>query len=125
MNKTNITRDFQVWEFTCKCGCGFESISPQLVAKLQLARDIFGESIKVKSGCRCLEHNRKSDSRDDSSHIKGLAADVTCKNPTEFNLIKLAYCLGRAGFKRVGINTKLRFLHADIDNGKPDAIFPY
>jgi len=120
-----MTKNFGRHEFACKCGCGFDDISPKLVAKLQLARDLFGEPIKVNSGCRCLSHNRKEKSRDTSSHIKGLAADVTCDNPNDFNLMKLAFCLGRAGFTRTGFNTVLRFIHVDVDSSKPKAIFPY
>ena len=126
MQRNKMTKNFKRHEFACKCGCGFDDISPKLVAKLQLARDLFGEPIKVNSGCRCLSHNRKEKSRDTSSHIKGLAVDVSCNNTDTFKLIKLAYCLGRAGFKRIGINTKKKFIHIDIDKEKAqNVIFTY
>lgn len=121
-----MTKNFKVSEFACQCGCGFNDIDIELVRRLQEARNLFGESIVVTSGCRCLKHNRNIGSNDTSSHVKGLASDVTCKDPNKFNLIKLAYCLGRAGFKRIGINTEKKFIHIDIDKEKTqDMIFPY
>lgn len=76
----DLTDDFSRSEFRCKCGCGRDNISMELVNRLQRLRTNYGHPIKVISGCRCIEHNRAVGGKPQSSHIcegkEGEAADI-------------------------------------------------
>ena len=72
----DLTRNFSRSEFTCRCGCGYDDISPALVALLQDIRDYFDAPVTVTSGCRCREHNEASGGATRSQHLYGTAADI-------------------------------------------------
>lgn len=75
-----LTDNFTKEEFACRCGCGLKSIDEGLVHRLQVCRDIIGESIEVLSGCRCQKHNEVVGGELKSYHLKGDAADWTLKD---------------------------------------------
>ena len=50
---------------------------------LQPIRDAYGKPIKVNSGFRSTEVNRSSHGVENSQHLKGQAADITCENNKE------------------------------------------
>lgn len=85
-----LTNNFSRSEFACKCGCGKNDISPELVNMLQKIRTAMGEPITVTSGCRCEKHNKAVGGVENSWHVKGLAADITCRSGASklFNVIK-------------------------------------
>lgn len=86
-----------------------------LVAMLDLAREICGFPFKITSGLRTPEKNAAVGGVEDSSHIKGLAVDLAA--PIEAGLReKMAWSLGLAGFKRIG--SYERHFHVDIDAWK-------
>ena len=73
----DLTRNFSRKEFTCICGCGFDTIDFQLIMCLQDSCDYFAEQFPGKrimaiitSGNRCLRHNTKL--RDEFKRTKGL-----------------------------------------------------
>lgn len=72
-----MTENFKQTEFACKCGCGYQSISPHLVQRLQVLRDIVRQPLVVNSGCRCERHNTNIGGSQNSLHVTGLAADIT------------------------------------------------
>ncbi len=74
-----LTENFNQDEFACHCGCGYKSISVDLVKMLQQLRDDFEAPVHVVSGCRCEAHNRKVGGADKSYHVKGLAVDIKVK----------------------------------------------
>lgn len=49
-----------------------------LAGYLERLRIVVNKPIHVNSGYRCLELNRLVRSKDTSSHVKGLAADIIC-----------------------------------------------
>lgn len=115
-----LSKHFSKKEFDCQCGCGTGTINTILVQKLELVRQEYGKPMRINSGIRCLEHNRKIGSKDTSSHIKCVAADVSCTTMSErleLLTILLKY------FTRVGINKK--FIHVDVDADKPNGVFLY
>ena len=115
-----LTEHFSKKEFDCKCGCNTGPINMILVEKLELARMEFGRGMRINSGIRCLHHNRKIGSKDTSSHIKCVAADVSCTNMEDRHKmlsIMLKY------FKRVGVHKE--FIHVDVDEDKPYGVFVY
>ena len=115
-----LTDHFSKKEFDCKCGCNTGPINMILVEKLELARMEFGRGMRINSGIRCLHHNRKIGSKDTSSHIKCVAADVSCTNMED--RLKLMTILLKY-FTRLGINKK--FIHVDVDSEKPNGVFLY
>ena len=121
---TKLTDHFSKEEFDCQCGCGNGDIviSENLVFQLECVRIHYGKPMRINSGIRCLSHNRKIGSRDTSSHIKGLAADISCGNMgTRLELVKRLLRDGE--FKRMGMHKD--FIHVDVDYDKPKGIFLY
>ena len=118
--KGQLTKHFSKKEFDCQCGCDTGTIHTLLVQKLELARVEYGKSMRINSGIRCLEHNRSIGSKDTSSHIKCVAADVGCTDMAERHEM-LSILLKH--FKRVGVHKK--FIHVDVDADKPTGVFVY
>ena len=121
---TKLTEHFNKEEFDCQCGCGNGDIviSENLVFELECVRVHYGKPMRINSGIRCLSHNRKIGSRDTSSHIKGLAVDISCRDMgTRLKLVK--HLLRDAEFTRIGFHRE--FIHVDVDYDKPKGIFLY
>lgn len=121
---TRLTEHFTKEEFDCKCGCGNGDIviSEKLVFELECVREAYKKPMRITSGIRCLSHNRSIGSRDTSSHIKGVAADIYCVDM--WHRLELVKRLLRDGeFERVGMNKQ--FIHVDVDYDKPRGIFLY
>ena len=124
-----LTKHFDSSEFDCQCGCGTGKIKIELVEMLEEIRVLYDRPMRINSGIRCLEHNRKIGSKDTSSHIKCVAADIGCTSMTE--RLNLMQCILRVGemdsglvlFQRIGLHKS--FIHLDIDYDKPKGIFLY
>jgi hypothetical protein len=108
---------FNKSEFTCKCGCGETVISDDLLEMLDEARGFAKIPFVVNSGYRCVNHT-ESKRNPTSSHIKGLAVDIRCKDSRSRAIIIDA--LGYVGFTRLGIAKT--FIHADIDKEKSNPV---
>jgi len=116
-----MTKNFKRSEFECKCGCGADDISMDLVCRLQEVRDILGEPMKVTSGVRCESHNvrvggiARTLDKIGSSHLtgNGTAADIACGGSSyRQRLLKSALQV----FDRAGVGPD--FLHLDVDPNK-------
>ena len=107
---SKVSKNFDSWEFSCGCGCGYEDINPKLVDKLQMLRDLVGKPIVVTSGCRCKAYNKHIGGVYNSPHLLGLAADIYCKG------IDIRELAGRADliFSRIGLYPDNHFIHVDI-----------
>lgn len=89
-------------------------MNKEIVHMLDAVRKKFGKSIKINSGYRTVARNKKIGGVADSSHLKGLAADISCSNSVDrFKLLNL---LLEVGFNRIGIAKS--FIHVDIDKNK-------
>ena len=102
-------------------------MSNEFLSKLDHARDLAGVPFKITSGYRVeadIERLRKAGYKvsPNSSHLKGVAADIACTNPADrFNIID---ALLSVGFSRIGIADT--FIHVDDDPDKhPFAIWTY
>ena len=91
-----------------------KKVSDELISMLDVARKKYGKSISINSGYRTPEHNAKVGGTPNSSHLKGLAADIKCVNSTD--RFRLEGILREVGFKRIGIGET--FIHIDIDKDK-------
>lgn len=108
---------FKQREFACKCGCGFNNISPLLVQKLDTIRETLDMPLKIHSGCRCEEYNKKVGGKADSAHTRGFAADVGING----GVMRYAFLLlALKAFKRVGVYGT--FCHVDVDVELPQMV---
>jgi len=106
-------------EFDCpgKPGTG-ELMDNDFLQKLDQAREIYGKSMRVNSGYRTKEYNAKIGGVKNSSHMLGLAADISCKSSGDrFNMLNAFI---QAGFKRIGVASS--FIHVDTDKDKSQNI---
>lgn len=108
---------FKIEEFACSC-CGKNEIDPQFVKKLDDARRLARIPFIITSGYRCEKHNKEVGGSPNSSHLKGIAADIKCTSSAE--RYKILFALDLAGFKRFGIAKD--FIHCDMDNDKPQEV---
>lgn len=83
-----VTENFDLGEFACKCGCGFNVISYNLVHRLQVIRDIVGVKMIINSGCRCPTHNLDEGGGKRSEHLRGRAADFHFDGEESTRLLK-------------------------------------
>lgn len=70
------SRNFTRSEFSCNCGCSFNTVDAELLYILNAARSFFKSPIRINSGCRCEQHNAKNNGAKNSYHLKGKAADI-------------------------------------------------
>ena len=100
-----------------------KKMHPDILEMLDQARDKYDKPIRITSGYRTKKYNESLSARGykaspNSSHLKGLAADIACTSSVDrYHLIN---CLLDVGFKRIGIaNT---FIHVDIDTEKANEV---
>ena len=78
-----MTKNFNIKEFECKCGC----VMPdevlynvaKLVNQLQTLRDVIKTPIQINSSYRCKKHNKAIGGSLSSQHILGKAADIVVR----------------------------------------------
>lgn len=98
-----------------------ENMDIKFLELLDYAREEAMIPFKINSGYRTPEHNAKVGGVENSSHIKGCAADISCTSSGKRLLIVKA--LINVGFNRIGIAGS--FIHVDNDPDKNDAIWLY
>lgn len=89
---------------------------PDVVFKLDRAREFFGAPIILTSGYRSPEYNAEHGGVHNSAHTLGLAADVHAPQD-QFMRAKLAWSMALAGFRRLEVCP--RHFHVDLDETKP------
>jgi len=111
---------FKLSEFDDAPGTG-KNMKKDFLTKLDKARAIADVPFKITSGYRSKETNKRVGGVSTSSHLKGLAADISCKDSSTRQ--KIVNALIQAGFTRIGIADT--FIHCDTDKDKQDAIWLY
>jgi len=92
--------------------CELRGISQTMSSSAHVA----GSSlIHYTSGYRCPEYNKAVGGKSDSSHLKGLAADIRAQTSSE--RFAIVNGLVKAGFVRIGMGRD--FIHVDMDMSKP------
>lgn len=110
---------FKHSEFNCNCGgedCKGEKMNYAFLDKLDSARGLAEIPFKITSGFRCKEYNedlirRNFKASRSSSHLKGLASDISVKDSKSRFIVINSLLL--AGFTRIGIADT--FIHVDLD----------
>lgn len=92
-------------------------LTKDLMFKLERARELFNAPIIITSGYRDPAHNDNVGGVQDSSHTKGMAVDIRCHDKEM--QIKLAWALGCAGFRRLGVYDKHVHVDCDLDKTTP------
>ena len=104
-------------EFECPC-CGREEMDREFLKKLQNARIIADVGFPINSGFRCPAHNKKVGGEENSSHLRGHAADIKVRSSRARHQILQALFL--LGFNRIGIYPT--FIHVDNDPDLPVSV---
>lgn len=104
------SKNFKIEEFSCKCGCGFNNVSADMVERLQRVREIYCNPIVITSGCRCKSHNSSVGGSEYSEHLRGLGCDISCVSSEE-RYVLIPLLLNE--FIRIGIGPN--FIHLGID----------
>ena len=111
---------FKLSEFDCPFEEGSGSkMNYTFLEKLDQARGLAGIPFKITSGYRTKEYNEDLIKRGykasrNSSHLKGLAADISVKDSKSRFIVFNSLLL--AGFTRIGIADT--FIHVDLDTDK-------
>lgn len=78
-----MTRNLSRSEFSCKCGCGLDTVDWDLPKVIQEAVDYFQNRypeqdirVKINSGNRCTEYNKAVSGSSKSQHVRCKAADI-------------------------------------------------
>ena len=110
----DLSKNFNRIEFSCRCGCGMDTVDAELVAVVQDVRDHF-EATTINSGCRCEEHNRNEGGGDNSFHLLSKAADIVVEGVGPY---RVAFYLENKYPDRYGIGRYKTFTHVDVRSGK-------
>lgn len=114
----SLSKHFNSKEFECKCGkCDEQLISDILLEKLEKVREEYGKPIKINSGYRCPDHNKAIGGKPGSSHMTGLAVDIS---PALLTLddLDLLYEICYNVFDNIGDGRNKKFIHVDVREPK-------
>jgi len=112
---------FKINEFDSPDAIGSgENMNKEFLSRLDQARSIADTPFKITSGFRSEAYNRSLLDRGykaskDSSHLKGLAADIACTDSV--SRYKIITALMKSNLNRIGIADT--FIHVDMDLDKP------
>ena len=99
-----------------------KNMNPCFLTRLDLAREYSLVPFIINSGFRTKKHNIFVKGSDNSSHLKGYAADIHCSDSRSRK--KIITALLGVGFNRIGIAKT--FIHVDSCPDKdPDVIWVY
>jgi len=95
-----------------------EYMEDEFLRMIDAARDVAQIPFIINSGFRTEFHNRAVGGSENSSHLRGWAADIRAMNSTTRWII-IAACL-QAGFTRIGVADT--FVHIDCDPAKDENV---
>lgn len=122
----NLTRNFDVEEFEEE-GCDVR-IDPFIPKLCQAIRTAWGAPVYITSGVRSHHKNIEVGGSPNSSHLKGLAVDISDNNRGEMVSSRFRYVammtLVNMNIGRIGLADT--FIHFDVDKEKgQDVIWMY
>lgn len=104
----NLSANFNRQEFSCKCGCSFNTVDVELIGILEQVREHFGKPVHINSGCRCVEHNTVIRGAKSSQHIIGRAADIVVNDTKPSEVAEFLETINAPGIGRYN-----SFTHVD------------
>ena len=118
-----ITKNFNIKEFDCKCGCKMPNeIYLDVIRtamQLQVLRDYLEKPIKINSAYRCKEHNERVGGQPNSQHLIGKASDIKVKYLEPKYIANVIEMLIKEGkMKEGGLGVYNTFVHYDIRGTK-------
>lgn len=114
-----MTKNFKKEEFESRDGAKMpkwvENNIKLLCNELEIIRKEVGEPIYINSGYRSKERNKIIKGAKNSYHLKGLAADIWCKNTDSRELGLIILNLMNEGkIKKGGLKVYKTWVHYDI-----------
>lgn len=95
-----------------------DKMDADFLTALDEARELAGIPFKINSAYRSPEHNAKVGGKPNSSHLKGLAVDISVRDSRSRFIVLNA--LISVGFNRIGIADT--FIHVDLDKDKSQQV---
>ena len=120
----NLTKNFDLSEYQCRCGCDMPNEVylniVKLANQLQVLRDKIGKPVKLTNAYRCKEHNDTiAGSSRNSQHILGKAADIKVKGMTPKEVFDVVESLINEGeVLQGGLSDYNTFTHYDFRGKK-------
>jgi len=111
----DVSPNFSRREFSCKCGCGFQTVDVDLIAILETVRSKFNSPVTINSACRCHEHNENIGGSYGSKHKQGIAVDIVVKGVNPKDVYKYLDDIYPASY---GIGYYDSFTHFDVRSNK-------
>jgi len=114
-----ITKNFNLSEFQCKCGCEmpskvFDNVL-LLAEQLQVLRDALNTPIHITNSYRCEPHNKEVGGAKNSQHLLGKAADIQIEHLTSREIsTTIEIFIDEGIMKQGGLATYPTFVHYDI-----------
>lgn len=124
-----LSEHFTTDEMACRCGkCSYSTddgiiahVSPRLILLLEDIRDAVGRPIVISSGLRCPEHNKAVGGEDNSTHLRGEAADI--KVSSSFERYEIVMAAMTKGCLRIGVYNDQMCVHVDVSaHGVPQDV---
>jgi uncharacterized protein YcbK (DUF882 family) len=79
----DLSKNFNLREFKCSCGCGLDTISAATVVSMQAIRDAAGAAVVIISGLRCRFRNSEVSSvKGQGPYGKGWLGDPSASDNT-------------------------------------------
>ena len=98
------------------------NMDQEFLLKIDRAREVAQIPFVINSAWRSVEKNKEVGGKSNSSHLKGLAVDISVTNSRQ-RFIGLK-ALIQAGFNRIGVAKT--FIHVDDDKDKdPEVVWVY
>ena len=118
-----LTNNFNLSEFSSKDGMPIplEVIKnlTRLSMNLQRLRNYLNAPIKINSGYRSPQHNKKIGGATNSFHVKGMAADIVVNGYSPEQVFDAIETLQEKGEMTIGgLHAYETFVHYDIRNHK-------
>ena len=105
---------FKYGEFTCHCGCGYNTVDIRLVKILDDIRKHYGRAAIITSGVRCEKHNKEVGGVAGSWHTKRKAADFYINGISSSELNRYCSILRDQGLLRYCYAIDSGAVHIDI-----------
>ena len=110
----NGIQHFSYGEFTCHCGCGYNTVDIRLVKILDDIRNHYGRPAIITSGVRCKKHNREVGGVENSWHTRRKAADFYINGISSSELNRYCSILREQGLLRYCYAIDSGAVHIDI-----------